>query len=75
MAIHRFKLGDLVELKRTSRFQATPGPYEIVQLLLAVHGEPKYRIRVQYERIERIVMESELERYSEIERYGDKDFD
>ena len=68
MASHSFKLGDLVELTGTSRLSAPPGPYEIVRLLLARHGEPQYRIKVQFEGHERTVMQSELERYSELER-------
>jgi hypothetical protein len=63
MAAHKFKLGDLVELARTSRLHAAPGPFEIVRLLPAIDDGPQYRIRGKGERHERMVNESDLERH------------
>jgi hypothetical protein len=65
MASHSFKLGDLVELTGASRVHSAPGPYEIVRLLPVVDGAPQYRIRGAGEQHERMVKESELERYRE----------
>ena len=63
MATHKFKLGELVELVRTSRLHAAPGPFEIVRLLPPVDGEPQYRIKGSGEHHERMVKESDLERH------------
>ncbi len=65
MATHKFKLGDLVELMGASRVHSAPGPYEIVRLLPAIEGAPQYHIRGAGEQHERMVKESELERYTE----------
>jgi hypothetical protein len=63
MAAHKFKLGELVELARTSGIYAGPGPYEIVRLLPEVDGEPQYRVRGRHEDHERMVKQSGLKRY------------
>ena len=65
MARHRFKLGDLVELTGKSRLNAPRQPLEIVRLLPGTGDEPEYRIKGPYEEHERMVKESELERYKE----------
>ena len=65
MGCHRFKLGDLVELTGTARLNAPRQPLEIVRLLPGTGDEPEYRIKGPYEEHERMVKESELERYRE----------
>ena len=61
--MHKFKLGELVDLKQTPAIYAPPGPYEIVRLLPAVDHEPQYRIKGRHEDHERVVKESYLRRF------------
>jgi hypothetical protein len=62
MAIHRFKLGDLVELTGASRLNAPREPFKIVRLLPGAGDEPEYRIKGPNEEHQRSVKESELRR-------------
>ena len=63
MPTHKFKPGELVELKQSHAVYAAPGPYEIVRLLPVVDHEPQYRIRGRHEDHERLVKESDLRRF------------
>ena len=60
MAIHRFKLGDLVELTGKPRLNAAREPFEIVRLLPGSDDDPEYRIKGPNEEHERVAKESEL---------------
>ena len=48
MAKHKFRIGDLVELKQSIAVNAPRGPYEVVRLLPESGGVPIYRIRSSF---------------------------
>ena len=63
MAVHRFKVGDLVEMARAPGANVPRDPCEVLRLLPAVDDDPQYRIKGALESHERVVKESELRRY------------
>jgi len=62
--MHKFKLGQLVELRQTRVIYAPPGPHEIVRLLPEDSGVPLYRLRSREENHERVAKETELRPYA-----------
>jgi hypothetical protein len=61
MAKHRFKIGELVGLKRHRGVDAPRGPYEIVALLPEEGGVPRYRIKSSREDNQRVAEETLLQ--------------
>ena len=59
--IHKFQVGQFVALIPRVIRQAAPGTYEIIRLMPENEAEPRYRIKSDAERHERVVPESELE--------------
>jgi hypothetical protein len=59
--IHKFQVGQFVALIPRVIRQAAPGTYEITRLMPENEIEPRYRIKSDAERHERVVPESELE--------------
>jgi hypothetical protein len=59
--IHKFQVGQSVELISRVIRQAAPGTYEITRLMPENEVEPRYCIKSATERHERVVPESELE--------------
>ena len=59
--IHKFQVGQFVALIPRVIRQAAPGTYEIIRLMPENEIEPRYRIKSDAERHERVVPESELE--------------
>jgi hypothetical protein len=60
MLKHKFKIGDLVELKQHHGIDAPRGPYEVVAQLPEETGIPKYRIKLWHEKYERVAEETHL---------------
>jgi hypothetical protein len=60
MSIHKFSLGDHVELSIGPFYRATAGAYDIVALMPFERGECSYRVRASAEKHERVVLESDL---------------
>jgi hypothetical protein len=60
MTGRKFKIADLVELRRVPGIDAPRGPYEIVRLLPEADGVPTYRLRSWHEDHERIADETQL---------------
>jgi hypothetical protein len=58
--IHRFKIGQTVDLIPSTFRSAARGNYEIVSLRPAEGGNPQYRIKSKSENHERVVGESDL---------------
>jgi hypothetical protein len=61
--IHKFNVGQIVELEQRMLRSSAPGPYEIRHLVPASDGDPddpRYRIKSIAEKHERVVPESEL---------------
>jgi hypothetical protein len=61
--IHKFNVGQIVELEQRVLRSSAPGPYEIRHLVPASDGDPddpRYRIKSIAEKHERVVPESEL---------------
>jgi hypothetical protein len=61
--VHKFDVGQLVDLELTSLRSAVRGPYEIRHLIPASDrdpGDPCYRIKSIAEKHERVAPESEL---------------
>jgi hypothetical protein len=61
MAKHRFKIGELVELKQHRGADAPRGPYEILAQLPEEGSVPLYRIKSSREDNQRVAEESQLE--------------
>jgi hypothetical protein len=59
--MHKFQVGQFVALIPRVIRQAAPGTYEIIRLMPENEAEPRYRIKSDAERHERVVPESELE--------------
>jgi hypothetical protein len=59
--MHKFQVGQFVALIPRVIRQAAPGTYEITRLMPENEAEPRYRIKSEAERHERVVPESELE--------------
>jgi hypothetical protein len=58
--MHRFKIGQTVDLIPSTFRSAATGNYEIVSLRPAENGNPQYRIKSKSESHERVVGESDL---------------
>ncbi len=58
--IHRFKIGQTVDLIPSTFRSAARGHYEIVSLRPVEGGNPQYRIKSKSENHERVVGESDL---------------
>ena len=58
--IHKFKIGQTVDLIQSTFRSAASGHYEIVSLRPSEGGDPQYRIKSKSELLERVVSESEL---------------
>jgi hypothetical protein len=58
--IHRFKVGQVVEIQRSKLRLAATGPYAITQLLPCDSNDPQYRLKCEGEKHERIVSEHDL---------------
>jgi hypothetical protein len=58
--VHKFKIGQTVDLIPSIGRSAASGRYEIVSLRPADGGNPQYRIKSENESHERVVSESEL---------------
>jgi hypothetical protein len=58
--IHKFKVGQTVDLIPSTFRSAAKGTYEIVSLRPAEGGNTQYRIKSKSEAHERVVSESEL---------------
>jgi hypothetical protein len=60
---HKFTIGQVVDLQRTVLRPASPGEYEIRQLMPAGDSDPedpRYRVKNTREKHERVVRESEI---------------
>ena len=61
--VHKFKIGQIVELDENVLRSLAPGPYQIRHLVPSPDrdpGDPCYRIKSAIEVYERVVAESEL---------------
>ena len=58
--VHKFKIGQTVDLVPSTGRSAASGHYEIVSLRPADGGNPQYRIKGENESHERVVSESDL---------------
>lgn len=58
--IHKFRVGQTVDLIQSTFRSAATGCYEIVSLRPADGQDPQYRIRSKSETHERVVAESDL---------------
>lgn len=58
--IHRFKVGQTVDLIQSTFRSAATGEYEIIALRPADGETPQYRIKSRSESHERVVAESDL---------------
>ncbi len=58
--IHKFKVGQTVDLIPSTFRSAAKGNYEIVSLRPAEGGNPQYRIKSKSESHERVVAETDL---------------
>jgi hypothetical protein len=58
--VHKFKIGQTVDLLPSMGRSAASGHYEIVSLRPADGGYPQYRIKSKNESHERVVSESDL---------------
>jgi hypothetical protein len=59
-SVHRFKIGQTVDLIASTARSAASGRYEIISLRPADGGSPQYRIKSKSEAHERIVSENDL---------------
>lgn len=59
-AIHKFKVGQTVDLIPSTFRSAAKGSYEIVGLRPAEDGKTEYRVKSRSEAHERVVAESDL---------------
>lgn len=59
-AVHRYRVGQTVDLIASTFRSAATGSYEIIGLRPADGEEPQYRIKSKSEAYERIVPESSL---------------
>jgi hypothetical protein len=63
MAEHKFKIGERVYFNSRSQRDARSGPCKIIRRLPAQDGEFEYVITSEDENHQRVVKESELNRY------------
>jgi hypothetical protein len=67
MALHKFKVGQLVNFAPARSGMPTSGrQYEVVRLLPAESGELQYRVKCKGDTFERVAKESELTRRSSV---------
>jgi hypothetical protein len=59
-AMHKFKIGQTVDLITSTARSAASGRYEIISLRPADGGDPQYRVKSKSESHERVVSESDL---------------
>lgn len=57
---HRYKVGDIVEVMRSTMRSAAEGDYEIVRLIPCDSNDPQYCLKSRSEKYERIVPERDL---------------
>ena len=57
---HKFKVGDIVTVRRAISRNAPSGVFEVIKQLPGSSGEPEYRIKSANEPHERVARESEL---------------
>lgn len=57
---HRYKVGDVVEIMRSTMRSAAEGDYEIVRLIPCDSNDPRYCLKSRSEKYERIVSEGDL---------------
>lgn len=60
MQTHKYRVGQRVSFTGPVRNNSPSGEYEIVRLLPADGGEPRYRIKSSLERHERVIGEDQL---------------
>ena len=58
--VHKFKIGQIVDLIPATFRSAAKGTYEVVQLVPIGTTDPQYRIKSQSEVFERVVSEADL---------------
>jgi hypothetical protein len=58
--VHKFKIGQIVDLIPTTFRSAAKGSYEIVRLVPASTQDPQYRVKSKSEVHERVVSEGDL---------------
>ena len=58
--MHKFKIGQDVDLITSTARSAASGRYEIISLRPADGGDPQYRVKSKSESHERVVSESDL---------------
>lgn len=58
--VHRFKVGQIVEILPSTLRSAATGDYEIVRLVPCDSNDPQYRIKSRNEKHERVVAERDL---------------
>ena len=58
--VHKFKVGQSVELLRKEQHLKPLGLFEIVRIMPTEHGERQYRIRSLADGHERMALEAEL---------------
>jgi hypothetical protein len=58
--MHKFRVGQAVDLLPRMIRQAASGTYEIIRLVPEHEDDPQYRVKSAEERHERVVPESEL---------------
>jgi hypothetical protein len=59
-SMHKFKIGQNVDLITSTARSAASGRYEIISLRPADGGDPQYRVKSKSESHERVVSESDL---------------
>ncbi len=57
---HRFKIGQMVEVMPTTLRAAVTGRYEIIRLVPCDSQDPRYRLKSEDEKYERVLSEGEL---------------
>jgi hypothetical protein len=59
-SVHKFKIGQTVDLIASTSRSAASGRYEIISLRPADGGSPQYRVKSKSESHERVVSEGDL---------------
>lgn len=57
---HRFRIGQMVEIMPTTLRAAVTGRYEIIRLVPCDSNDPRYRLKSEDEKYERVLSENEL---------------
>lgn len=63
--LHRFKVGEWVDILPSTLRSSAPGHYRIVRLIPCDAEDPRYCIRSTYEKHDRVVPERDLRRIEE----------